>query len=108
MNTAHLAHNEAERLAALYRYRILDTVEEAEFDDICQFAAQLCEAPVALVSMVDAQRLWFKSRVGLDLTETPRTKSFCEYTIHGDGVFEGLCRNKHKRQSGPCMISVLV
>lgn len=80
--------NEADRLAALYRYQILDTAPEAEFDDICELAAHICQAPVALVSMVDAGRQWFKSRVGLDVTETPRAGSFCDHAIHGEGVFE--------------------
>lgn len=88
MKAAPLPHNEAERLAALHRYLILDTAAEAEFDDICQIAAQICEAPVALVSMVDAGRQWFKSRVGVDRSETPRAGSFCDHAIHGEGVFE--------------------
>lgn len=88
MKSAPPPHHEADRLAALYRYRILDTAKEAEFDDICQLAAQICEAPVALVSMVDAGRQWFKSRVGVDRSETPRAGSFCDHTIHGEGVFE--------------------
>lgn len=85
--TAH-PHNEADRLAALNRYQILDTAPEAEFDDICQLASYICQAPVAMVSMVDAGRQWFKSRVGLDVAETPRAGSFCDHALHGEGVFE--------------------
>ena len=63
--------NEAARLAALRRYGVLDTPPEAEFDDITRLAAGLCEAPVALICLVDGQRLWCKSATGLDRREMP-------------------------------------
>lgn len=88
MKTAPLPHNEAERLAALYRYRILDTAAEAEFDDFTALAAHICEVPISLISLVDSGRQWFKSRVGLDVTETPRNIAFCSHAIHDTGVFE--------------------
>ncbi len=82
------APRELSRLAALLRYEILDTPDEAAFDDITQLAARFCGTPIALVSLVDQHRQWFKSRLGLDVSETPRQISFCTHTIEGDGVFE--------------------
>jgi PAS domain S-box-containing protein len=73
--------NEEDRLAALREYRILDTLPEAAYDDITLLASQICAAPIALITMVDADRQWFKSRIGLDLVETPRDVSFCAHAI---------------------------
>ncbi|MGB1130893.1 MAG: hypothetical protein ACPG4K_12640, partial [Haloferula sp.] len=64
--------NEQERLSALRRYSILDTPHEAIFDDLTKLAAGICETPVALISLVDEERQWFKSVVGVQLCETPR------------------------------------
>jgi len=69
------------RLAALQRLNILDTPREAEFDDIVKLASHLLDAPIALVSLVDRDRQWFKACVGLDADETPRNVSFCAYAI---------------------------
>ncbi len=82
------APRELSRLAALLRYEILDTPDEAAFDDITQLAARFCGTPIALISLVDQHRQWFKSRLGLDVSETPRQISFCTHTIEGEGVFE--------------------
>ncbi len=79
---------ESNRLAALRRYEILDTPPEAEFDDFTQLASQLCDTPIALVTLVDAGRQWFKSRVGIELSETSREIAFCAHAITGQGVFE--------------------
>jgi len=76
-----LPENEAARLEALRRYAILDTFPEQEFDDLARLAALVCGTPIALVSFVDANRQWFKARVGLDLPETPRDVSFCGHAI---------------------------
>jgi PAS domain S-box-containing protein len=77
----HPPKNEAARLEALQRYAILDTVPEQEFDDLARLAALICGTPIALVSFVDAERQWFKAKVGLQLSETPRDVSFCAHAL---------------------------
>jgi two-component system cell cycle sensor histidine kinase/response regulator CckA len=77
---------EARRLAALRRYEVLDTPEEAAFDRITELAARLFEVPIAVVSFVDAERQWFKSHFGLNIAETPRAISFCTHAILSDDV----------------------
>ena len=72
---------ERERLLALKRYHILDTPMEAQFDDIVALASQICEVPIALISLVDEQRQWFKAKIGIDAQETPREISACQYAI---------------------------
>lgn len=72
---------ETRRLAILHRYALLDTLPETEFDELTRTAAQICETPVALISFVDERRQWFKSRYGIDLSETPREQAFCAHAI---------------------------
>ncbi len=79
--------DESERLAALARYAILDTTAENAFDELVQLASAICSTPIALVSLVDASRQWFKARVGLDAAETPRQISFCTHAIQQHDVF---------------------
>ena len=81
MHIAPFPADEAERLLALYSTRILDTEPEEEFDRITRIAAQLLKVPIALVSLVDTERQWFKSKVGLDVTQTRRDISFCGHAV---------------------------
>ena len=78
---APVPENEAQRLNALYACRILDTLPETEFDEVTLLAAQICGVPIAAVSLIDRDRQWFKSILGLEATETPRDMAFCAHTI---------------------------
>ncbi len=81
-------NNEEQRLHELNRLKILDTKPEAEFDEITRLAATICDVKIALISLVDENRQWFKSRFGLEATETPKDISFCGHAILTDKVFE--------------------
>lgn len=78
--------NETERLAALQRYQVLDTPQEPAFDRIVRLAALLLDVPIALISLIDADRQWFKARHGLDAPETPRAIAFCDHAIRGSSI----------------------
>jgi anti-sigma regulatory factor (Ser/Thr protein kinase) len=79
--------DETARLAALRRYRILDTEPEQSFDDLTLLASQICGTPMALITLLDEKRQWFKSRLGTSATETARSVAFCAHTIQQDHVF---------------------
>lgn len=78
---APLPADEAARLEALYRYHVLDTDPEETFDALARLAATICRTPIALLSLVDAERQWIKSQVGITLSATPRQLAFCAHTI---------------------------
>jgi GAF domain-containing protein len=82
-----MVSDETARLAALRRYRILDTEPEQAFDDLTLLASQICGTPMALITLLDQKRQWFKSRVGTSATETERSIAFCAHTIQQDDVF---------------------
>ncbi|WP_045740078.1 GAF domain-containing sensor histidine kinase [Actinoplanes rectilineatus] len=78
---APLPDNEIERLAALYSLDILDSPPEKDFDDIVALAASVCDVPISMVSLVDADRQWAKARTGAEIAESPRNVSFCAHAI---------------------------
>jgi len=78
---------ESARVAALNRYAILDTEPEQTFDDLVVLAAYVCKTPIAMLSLVDDHRQWFKSKVGVEIRETPREASFCAHAIQQGDLF---------------------
>ena len=78
---AALPHNETDRLVALRAFDVLDSGNESTFDDIARLAAYICDMPIALISLVDSERQWFKSKVGLEFSQTSRDQSLCSHAI---------------------------
>jgi len=85
--SAPLPSAESARVAALDRYAILDTEPEQAFDDLVVLAAYVCQVPIAMLSLVDDHRQWFKSKVGVEIRETPRDISFCAHAIEQRELF---------------------
>jgi two-component system cell cycle sensor histidine kinase/response regulator CckA len=85
--TAPAKNNEARRLKVLWQYDVLDTVPEEVFDDLTELAARICEAPIALISLIDEDRQWFKAKVGVSVNETSRDISFCAHAIKQTELF---------------------
>ena len=84
---APLPKDEKKRLEVLWQYELLDTMPEGAFDDLTALAAHICEAPIALISLVDENRQWFKSKVGISVSETSRDVSFCAHAILQTNLF---------------------
>jgi signal transduction histidine kinase len=81
------AHYEQDRLNKLLEYQILDTPEEADFDDLVMLASNICNTPIALISLIDDKRQWFKARKGIDVRETAKELSFCQYAIQSNELY---------------------
>ncbi|HEX8280441.1 MAG TPA: GAF domain-containing protein [Chthoniobacterales bacterium] len=87
--TVHpIPRNEADRLRSLRSYKILDTKPEERFDELTELAAIICGVPISLITLIDADRQWFKSKVGLEINETPRAQAFCTHAIMQPKMFE--------------------
>lgn len=92
-----IPENEAGRLKALERYNILDTLPEEEFDRLTKLASIICGVPIALITLIEKDRQWFKSNLGLEGTETLRETSFCQYAIMGTETLEVKDATKDER-----------
>jgi GAF domain-containing protein len=95
--TSYPSPSEKKRLKVLWEYSVLDTVPEEVFDDLTELAARICEAPIALISLVDENRQWFKSKHGVSLNETSRDISFCSHAIEQEEMFIVPDASKDKR-----------
>ena len=95
---AAIPADETTRIATLRGYEILDTEPETAFDDLTLLASQICQTPFALISLVDTDRQWFKSKIGITQTETPRDVAFCSWAILERDVFVG--REKEEAARG--------
>ena len=101
-----LPQTEKKRLKVLWQYDVLDTVPEEVFDDLTELAARICEAPIALITLVDEDRQWFKSKVGTSVVETSRDISFCAHAIQQEGLFIIPDTTKDKRfAKNPLVVS---
>ncbi|HET6225203.1 MAG TPA: GAF domain-containing protein, partial [Bacteroidia bacterium] len=83
-----IPENEAERLKALAKYNILDSLPEEEFDRLTKLASIICGVPIALISLIEKERQWFKSNIGMNSNETKREDSFCQYAIIGTDTLQ--------------------
>ena len=87
MASPTMIKNEPARLAALQKYAILDSEPEQAFDDLVQLASFICDTPIAMISLVDENRQWFKSKIGVSVSETPREIAFCNTAIRQSDIF---------------------
>lgn len=97
---------ESKRLNELEAYNILDTLDEREYDDIAEIASQLCNTPISLISLIDKNRQWLKSNLGLDIKETPREIAFCAHAINDleEPLVINDARKDHRFHDNPLVI----
>ncbi|WP_109700636.1 PAS domain S-box protein [Chitinophaga deserti] len=88
MKKPPVPHNEAARVRALRSYNILDTFREEEYQKLTDLASRICGMPISLVTLIDENRQWIKAKTGLEIEETPRSESICQYTISYSDLFE--------------------
>ncbi|WP_211324896.1 PAS domain S-box protein [Chitinophaga skermanii] len=88
MNKNPVPHNEKERVKALRSYKLLDSENEEAFDNIVQIASAVCKVPISLITLIDENRQWIKAKIGMDIVETAREDSFCQYTILHNELLE--------------------
>ncbi|MEO7719677.1 MAG: PAS domain S-box protein [Capsulimonas sp.] len=99
------SHNEAGRLAELYSYGVMDTLPEQDFDDLVHLASAICGTPIALISLIDDHRQWFKAKHGLDANETPRELAFCAHSILQKNVMIVPDATKDPRFAGNILVT---
>jgi hypothetical protein len=101
MKIAEIPQNEPDRLNDLGEYKILDTAAEKEFDDLVRLASKICSTPMSTITLVDSKRQWFKSRLGIDYTQTDRNFSFCSHTIlsHSLMLISDACQDDRFRNN---------
>lgn len=109
MKKAQIPENEKERQTALDNYHIVDSLPEQSFDDLTLIASQICQTPIAVISLIDKDRQWFKSKYGLEATETHRDISFCGHAIHTPNqIFEVTdAKNDNRFSDNPLVIGDL-
>ena len=86
MKVSLLPENEKERLEELRSYQIMDSEPEQDFDDLVELASQLCDSPIALITLIDENRQWIKAKIGVDISETTRDIAFCAHAIHDNDI----------------------
>src|SRR3954464_14453236 len=98
--------DEPKRMATLHKYHILDTPPEEDFDNLTTLAAHICGTPIAMVTLIDSDRQWFKSKVGVNVSETARDVAFCAHAIMKRNLFVVPDASKDKRFAGnPLVLS---